>query len=409
MSTHSGFTQARLRSGIMRSASRVVATSVALGLLLAGCASFPDQGNGGNAQSWQPQPKLTDAPGPQPNAPGSGSDSGGTIPGPGGGSRTPVPPPQGCTDFDANVIGTCMAPLAAVAALPGGATGLAAERTTGRVLAVQHGADPKPVATIAVDASTDGGLTGLALSPTYQQDQLVYAYVTTATDNRIMRFAVGDVPKAVLTGIPKGPKHNRGVLAVDRSGALLVATGDAGNPAAASDPTSLAGKVLRIDGFGHAASGNPNPASPVVVSGLQDPGGMCTAADGSSAWVTDQTDAADQLFRITPGQPQLGSPAWTWPDRPGVAGCAAFTDEVSVATVHKPGLQVLSLAKTGGFSGRPSTILDGQGGYGLIGAMDVIDQNTLLVGTVNKDGGKPVSSDDRAIVLPKPNGSSPKD
>ena len=58
----------------MRSASRVVATSVALGLLLTGCASFPDQGNGGNAQSWQPQPKLTDAPGPQPNAPGSGSD-----------------------------------------------------------------------------------------------------------------------------------------------------------------------------------------------------------------------------------------------------------------------------------------------------------------------------------------------
>ena len=56
-----------------------------------------------------------------------------------------------------------------------------------------------------------------------------------------------------------------------------------------------------------------------------------------------------------------------------------------------------------------STILDGQGGYGLIGAMDVVDQNTLLVGTVNKDGGKPVSSDDRAIIIPKPNGGYPKD
>src|SRR5882757_8890101 len=176
----------------MRSASRVVATSVALGLLLTGCASFPDQTNGANVQNWQPQPKLTEAPGPQPNAPG-GSDAGGggTIPGPGGTAKA-VPPPQGCTDFDENVIGTCMSPLAAVAALPGGASGLAAERSTGRVLAVQKGQDPKPVATIGVDASTDGGLTGLALSPTYQQDQLVYAYVTTATDNRVMRFAVGD-------------------------------------------------------------------------------------------------------------------------------------------------------------------------------------------------------------------------
>jgi glucose/arabinose dehydrogenase len=393
----------------MRSASRVVATSVALGLLLTGCASFPDQTNGANVQNWQPQPKLTEAPGPQPSAPG-GSDAGGggTVPGPGGTQRS-VPPPQGCTDFDQNVIGTCMAPLAAVAALPGGTSGLAAERSTGRVLAVQRGQDPKPVATIGVDASTDGGLTGLALSPTYQQDQLVYAYVTTATDNRVMRFAVGDTPKPVLTGIPKGPTHNRGVLAIDRSGALLVATGDAGNPAAATDPNSLAGKVLRIDGLGKPAAGNPNPNSAVVLGGLQDPAGMCTAADGSSAWVTDQTDIADQLYRIVPGQPQLGSPAWSWPDKPGIAGCAAFTDEVSVATVHKAGIQVLALAKTGGFNGKPSTIMDGPDGYGLIGAMDVIDQNTLLVGTVNKDGGKPVSSDDRAIIIPKPNGGQPKD
>jgi glucose/arabinose dehydrogenase len=393
----------------MRRASRIVASSVALGLLLTGCASFPDQSNGAGVQDWQPQPKLTEAPGPQPNAPGgSNANGGGTIPGPNG-TPKPVPPPQGCTDFDQNVIGTCMSPLAAVAALPGGASGLAAERTTGRVLAVQRGQDPKPVATIGVDASTDGGLTGLALSPTYQQDQLVYAYVTTATDNRVMRFAVGDTPKPVLTGIPKGPTHNRGVLSVDRSGALLVATGDAGNAAAASDPNSLAGKVLRIDGLGHPAPGNPNPSSTVVVGGLQDPGGMCTAADGSAAWVTDQTAAADQLYRITPGQPQLGSPAWSWPDKPGVAGCAAFTDEISVATVHKAGIQVLALGKTGGFNGKPSTILDGQGGYGLIGAMDVVDQHTLLVGTVNKDGGKPVSSDDRAIIIPKPNGGQPKD
>ena len=394
----------------MRRASRVVAASaVALGLLVAGCASFPDQ-TGSGAQNWQPQPKLTEEAGPSPNVPGgSASDGGGTVPGPNNSTAGPPPPPQGCTDFDPNVIGTCMAPLYAVAALPGGASALVAERSTGRVLTVQKGVAPKPVVTIPVDASTDGGLTGLVLSPTYDQDQLVFAYVTTATDNRVVRFAVGDVPKPVLTGIPKGPNDNRGSLAVDRSGALLVATGDAGNPAAANDPNSLAGKVLRIDGLGHAAAGNPNPNSPVVVGGLHDPGGMCTAQDGSASWVTDQTSGADQLYRLTVGAPQLGTPAWTWPDKPGVAGCAAFSDEVVIATVHKPGMQLLTLAKTGGFTGKPTNILDSGYNYGLVGGIDVVGGSTMLIGTVNKDGGKPVSSDDRAVLMPKPNGGAPKD
>ena len=35
-----------------------------------------------------------------------------------------------------------------------------------------------------LDPSGDGGLLDLALSPTYLEDGLIYAYVTTATDNR---------------------------------------------------------------------------------------------------------------------------------------------------------------------------------------------------------------------------------
>ena len=106
--------------------------------------------------------------------------------------------------------------MAAVAALPGTSTdpvGLAAERTTGRILRVHKGDDPALVTTLPVDATGDGGLTGLALSPTYSQDQLVFAYVTTATDNRVVLIAPGDAPKPVLTGIPRGTTNNRGVLA----------------------------------------------------------------------------------------------------------------------------------------------------------------------------------------------------
>src|SRR5690606_23232970 len=96
-------------------------------------------------------------------------------------------------------------------------------------------------------------------------------------DNRVVRIAAGDSPKPVLTGIPKGPDHNSGSILEDGKGALLVATGNAGSAERAKDRASLAGKVLRIDGFGAPAPDNPDPASPVISSGLSAPGGLCGA------------------------------------------------------------------------------------------------------------------------------------
>ncbi|MBV9846446.1 MAG: PQQ-dependent sugar dehydrogenase [Kutzneria sp.] len=387
----------------MRCASGVILPTVVIGLLAVGCASFPEQA--GPPPTWQPQPKLTEQAGPQPNLPGGANTDGAPRPGP----ATSIPPPQGCTDFDPAVIGTCLEPIAAVAALPGGTAGLAAERSSGRVLAVQRGAATRQVAAFSVDAATGGGLTGLALSPTYREDQLLYVYLTTATDNRVVRFTAGDAPKPILTGIPKGQRDNRGVMATDRTGALLVATGDAGDPAAASDPKSLAGKVLRIDGLGKPAPGNPDPTSVVIASGLSSPAGLCGQSEGAASWwVTDQAAAADQLYKVTFGQP-VGTPAWSWPDRPGVAGCAAFTDQILVATAHRAGLQLLALNKDGSFNGKPTVVLDDEKGYGQICGVDAIDDQTAVIGTVNKDGGVPVSSDDRVVLLPKPNSSDARD
>ena len=51
----------------------------------------------------------------------------------------------------------------------------------------------------------------IVLSPTYSQDRLMYAYVSTPTDNRVIRIADGDVPKPILTGIPKGATGQHGV------------------------------------------------------------------------------------------------------------------------------------------------------------------------------------------------------
>ncbi|WP_447009405.1 PQQ-dependent sugar dehydrogenase [Saccharothrix hoggarensis] len=376
----------------------------ALGLLAAGCASFPEQPA---PEGWSAAPQLTPQAGPVPELPGELPKSPGQGQQPG--QQSTVPPPQGCKDFSPAVVGTCLNPVSGVALIDvnqttGAVTALATERATGRLLRVTKDVDPVEVAKFDVDASGDGGLSGLALSPTYPEDQLVYVYVTTATDNRVMRIAPGDVPKPVLTGIPKGPAGNRGALAHDTTGALLVATGDAGNPALAANPDSLAGKVLRIDGAGQPARGNPTPGSRVLASGLRSPGGLCVAGDGSKTWVTDAGASADLLYRVQPGKP-LGDAAWSWPERPGLGGCASLSNVVWLATGGTPGTLTLPMNPDGSFTGKPEPGLTGEDGYGRLGPMVALDDTTALVGTVNKNpGGTPVSSDDRVVIIVRDGG-----
>ncbi|SER52829.1 Glucose / Sorbosone dehydrogenase [Lentzea xinjiangensis] len=378
---------------------RSVVLLAAACLLAGGCASFPDEPA---PTAWSAQPQLTPQAGPRPELPGEFQPSPGE---PGRGQpQQSVPPPQGCKDYHPAVIATCLNTVTGVAPIgadaQGGVAAYAAERG-GRLLKVTKDVDPVVVAQVEVDASSDGGLTGLALSATFAEDQLAYVYVTTATDNRVLRIAPGDTPKPILTGIPKGPSGNRGVLASDRKGALLVATGDAGNPALAADPSSLAGKVLRIDGSGQPAQGNPTAGSAVVSTGLRLPGGLCVSADTQKIWVTDWTANADVLHRVVPGK--LGEPAWAWPDKPGVLGCSSYTDMLTVATSKTPGLQSLQMNPTGAFTGKPEPSMQ-EGGFGRLGPMEMLNESASLVGTVNKAGGQPVSSDDRVAIVVRPDG-----
>jgi glucose/arabinose dehydrogenase len=377
--------------------SRVLVAGVLGGVLLtSGCATFTDQPS---TESWRPQEKLTPQGGPEPQVPGEQQPGDGSSGG--GGGPTQIPPPDGCTDYNPAVIATCLDTVSAVAALPGDGkdpTALVGERRSGRILRVKSQTAPQLVATVPVDGSTDGGLTGLALSPTYAEDQLIFAYVTTATDNRVVRIAPGDVPKPIITGIPRGATNNRGTLALDHSGALLLATGDTGNPQAAGDLNSLAGKVLRFDPTGQPAAGNPTAGSLVVASGLRAPGGMCTPVNGPGGWVTDRAATQDVLYKLELGKP-LTSPAWTWPDRPGVAGCAATVDGVTVVMSTAGNAQWLPVAADGTFSGKPEITLDKEEGFGLLGGLDAVNDQVAVAGTVNKDGGKPVSSDDRAVII----------
>ncbi|HET9141334.1 PQQ-dependent sugar dehydrogenase, partial [Actinophytocola sp.] len=191
---------------------------------------------------------------------------------------------------------------------------------------------------------------------------------------------------------------NRGALALDHRGALLLATGDAGNPAAAQDPNSLAGKLLRLDAAGKPAEDNPVNDSAIVISGLHTPGGVCAALDGSRIWVTDRDARRDLLYRVQYGKP-LGEPAWTWPDRPGISGCASTPESLWLTASAAANLQVLPLAPDGTFRGKPNISMQNQDGFGKLAAIDLVNEHLAVSGTMNKDGGTPVSSDDRAVII----------
>ena len=376
----------------------LLAALTTLAALLAGCAQFPDAGQ----QPWRERPDLSAERAPQPQLPETGE------PTPAPNSDGPsVPPP--CVDPDPQVVATCLAPMSAVVTLPGGAAALVAERTTGRILRVAPEETPETVATVPVDAAGDGGLTSLALSPSYAEDQLLYAYATTPGGNAVLRIAPGDVPKTVLGGIPRGASGNSGAVGVEPDGTLLVATGDGGDRAAAASPTSLAGKLLRIDPFGRPAPGTPNPASPVVGSGLHAPGDVCADAATGVSWVTDRAGPRDVLLAVrpgvAPGPNAAAAPAWTWPERPGVAGCAALPGTLVVGLRGSSAMFVLRPTPQGGFVGTPQAVLAGT--YGRITGTDVASDGLIWFTTANKDGGGPVTpTDDRVVRIRPPSGGA---
>src|SRR4051794_27566543 len=110
-----------------------------------------------------------------------------------------------------------------IAFLPGG-DALVAERETGRILRIPRNGGSKRVVMRVPGVDTgpgEGGLLGLAVSPRYRKDHLVYAYFTTARDNRIARFKLGGRLRPILTGLARGGQiHNGGRIAFGPDGRL---------------------------------------------------------------------------------------------------------------------------------------------------------------------------------------------
>jgi glucose/arabinose dehydrogenase len=345
-----------------------------------GCARF----NNAQSQPFTTEPKLM----PPPT------------------STPPPPPPLPAKPFPKKcpapgVMQGCLESTSGLIMLPDSKSALVAERITGAVQEVSLNAEPKVKTVIPVDPSGDGGLMDIVLSPTYSQDRLMYAYISTPSDNRVVRVADGDVPKDILTGIPKGATGNTGALIFTSRTTLVVLTGDAGNPAMAADPGSLAGKVIRIE---QPTTLNQAPPT-TALTGIGPGGGLCKDPVDGSLYVLDRAPTADRLQRIT--RESRVSTVWTWPDKPGVAGCAALDGTVLVNLINPMQTVAVHLAPaTGAVTGEPDVVR--QKTHGHAWALRMAPDGNVWGGTVNRTDGDATKFDDVVFPLFPQGGGFPR-
>ena len=389
---------------------RAAALLSVVAALLAGCTST----FGSSPPDWRPSPKNPAIEGPgaariQPILPipnGRRNRHGNRTRGPGGHSGGAAGKGIG----DPFVVAKHLRSPVGLALLPDG-TALVGERTTGRILRVQ----PRPnqrvrfVRTLTgLDTSGDGGLLDLAVSPTYDEDNLIYAYITTRTDNRVVEFTLHGPVTPIFTGIPKGPFDNTGRLLFGRDGSLYVGTGDAGRSRQAERRSNLAGKVLHLTDIGRPARDNPQRGSPVWTSGHRVVDGLCGAPNGTiwdaEAGTAGQPsevnviDRGDYYGWPTPRAIQH-DPVEDLPARyssPG--GCAVLFNQLWVTSLDGRALLSAPIRSIAGpaLLGKFRPILRNR--YGRLRTVVAAPDGALWLTTSNRDGhGNPVPADERVI------------
>ncbi|MDQ0583634.1 glucose/arabinose dehydrogenase [Streptomyces rishiriensis] len=271
-----------------------------------------------------------------------------------------------------------------------------------------------------VSAAGEGGLLGLALSPDYASDHMVYAYFTSASDNRVVRMIYdparpsGDqlgAPDTVFKGIPKGMIHNGGRIAFGPDRLLYVGTGESGDRGLAQDKKSLGGKILRLTAEGEPAAGNPFPDSPVYSYGHRNVQGLAWDAEQRLFAAEFGQDTWDELNAIVPGadygwpaaegktgDPKFRNPMAQWhTDEASPSGIACAEGSIWMAGLRGERLWRVPLRGTAA-SADPQAFLEGE--YGRLRTVVSAGGDKLWVTTSNTDGrGDPEPGDDRILEL----------
>jgi glucose/arabinose dehydrogenase len=317
-------------------------------------------------------------------------------------------------DATAKTIATGLHVPWGIAFLPGG-DALVSERTTGDIVRIPAGGGTPQTVMHLPEADVnagEGGLLGIAVSPEYAADGLVYAYETTRTDNRIVRFRLGEAVEPILTGIEAGVIHDGGRIAFGPDGKLYAGTGETGRSGLSQNLRSPNGKILRINPDGSIPGDNPFRGSPVWTYGHRNVQGLAWDRAGR-LWASELgQDEWDEVNLIVKGRnygwPRVegrGStrggrytnPLVTWrTSQASPSGAAIAGNTLYVAALAGEALWRVPLR--GARTGTPRRRYHDR--WGRLRTVAVAPDGSLWIATSNTDGrGNPRGGDDRIVSV----------
>lgn len=271
-----------------------------------------------------------------------------------------------------------------------------------------------------VKAMGEAGLLGLALDPDFARNQYLYVCVSRLDQgewrNEVLRYRASASALAadntiLRTGIVASGLHDACRLRFGPDGKLWIATGDGGQPSRAQDPSSLNGKVLRINADGSIPSDNPTlkgqpGPSAIYALGLRNPSGLAFHPKVGTCFVVDAGDQQQDEIDVVSAGANFGWPVVLGPNGSGhgfvdpawssgasllaVAGAAflsgpdwgAWSDSLVVATLKKQDLRRFSV--DGVRVTEREILIDRK--YGRLRAATSAPDGSLLVTTSNGSG-----------------------
>ncbi len=220
------------------------------------------------------------------------------------------------------------------------------EKNTGAVRIVSNGTLlPDPFVQVPVSTTSERGLLGIALHPSFNSNGWVYLYYTRSStgasgalvapvDNRVVRFtasgstAVGD--EELILSLPAfpGPNHNGGNIHFGPDGKLYITIGDLTESSNSQNPDVLPGKILRINDNGSIPTDNPFGATNAAWAlGLRNSFDFTFGPDGLLYATENSTNNHDEVNNI------IHAGNYGWPD---VQGRSNGTYEPDTGTYVEP-------------------------------------------------------------------------